>query len=65
MFTLDLDTNANYFSRFFIQVLVQYDKQQKVIVIDDTFLSTVKRTFKIDTTETLVFQEYDSEVKYQ
>ena len=53
------------FHVFLIQVLVQYGEQRKVIIIDDTFLSTVKRIFKIDSAETLVFQEYDNEVKYQ
>ena len=45
---------------------MQYGEQRKVIIIDDTFLSTAKRTFnyKIDSAERLVFQEYDNEVKY-
>ena len=46
---------------FVIQVLVQYSEQQTVIVIDDTFLTTVKTAFKIDIAETLVFQEYDNQ----
>ena len=48
---------------FKIQVLVQYGELRKVIVIDDTFLSTVKRTFKTDSAETLVFQKYDNKDK--
>ena len=55
----------NIFRVFFIPVLVLYGERRKVIVIDGTFLSTVKRTFKIDSAETLVFQEYDNDVKYQ
>ena len=42
---------------------MQYGEERKVIVIDDTFLSTVKRTFKTDSAETLVFQKYDNEDK--
>ena len=48
---------------FFIQVLVRYGEERKVIVIDDTFLSTVKRIFKTDSAETLVFQKYENEDK--
>ena len=44
MSTLD---NANYFRVFVIEVFVQYGEQQKVIVIDDTFQSTVKIAFKM------------------
>ena len=63
MSTLDIDfiTMLIIFPVFVIQVLVQYGEQRKVIVIDDTFLSTVKTAFKIDIAETLVFQEYDNE----
>lgn len=39
---------------------MQYGEERKVIAIDDTFLSTVKRTFKTARTETLVFQKYDN-----
>ena len=43
---------------------MQYDEERKVIVIDDTFLSTAKRTlFKTDSAETFVFQKYDNEDK--
>ena len=52
-----------FFAFFFIQVLVQYGEEQKVIVIDYTFLFTVKRTFETASTEILVFQKYDNEDK--
>ena len=42
---------------------MQYAETRKVIVIEDTFLSTVKRTFKTDSAETLVFQECDNKVQ--
>ena len=49
MARLILDSNANYFSRFFfIQVLLQNGEQRKVVAICYTFSSTIKRTFKID-----------------
>ena len=49
MARLILDSNANYFSRFFfIQVLLQNGEQRKVVAICYTFSSTTKRTFKID-----------------
>ena len=40
---------------------MQYDERQKVIVIDNAFLSTGKKAFKIHSTETLVFHHYDKE----
>ena len=43
------------------QVLVQYGERRKVLVVDGTFPSTVKKEFEIDSAETLVFQEYDDE----
>ena len=64
MSTLDIDFIVQMliiFRVFVIQVLVQYGEQRKVIVIDGTFQSTVKTAFKIDSAETLVFQEYDNE----
>ena len=64
MSTLDIDFIIQMliiFRVFVIQVLVQDGEQRKVIVIDDTFQSTVKTAFKIDSAERLVFQEYDNE----
>ena len=43
------------------QVLVQYGERRKVLVVDGTFPSTVKKEFEIDSAQTLVFQEYDDE----
>ena len=62
--TLDIDFIVQMliiFNFFVIQVLVQYGEQRKVIIIDDTFQSTVKTAFNIDSAESLVFQEYDNE----
>ena len=58
MSTLDIDFIVKIliiFRVFVIQVLVQYGEQRKVIVIDDTFHSTVKTAFKIVENTALTF----------
>ena len=44
-----------------LKVLVQYGERQKVLVLNDTFQSVVKKEFGIDSEETIVLQCFDEE----